>query len=285
MKNIVIAIVITALLIGGYLGYRYYSENYRDGNRDDATQTLTEDPRPIAAEDPSSAESGGDSQASEDADATGPQQNPPLPPLSESDELVRETLGGLTATGDESNGPRNEAASLAREVLDRKDLIRKLVTAVDLMGRGKNPYKLFNFLSPDGSLEVEERDGKLYLSPKNYERYDAFVEAIATVEPGLLASGYHRLQPLFSEAFDELGNEGVTWSDRLEEVLEEWNEFDEAQGEIELLGREGVYIFADPRLESLDPVHKLLIRMGPEHTRTLRRKLAAIRQEMDTLGE
>lgn len=280
MKNIVIAMVITALLIGGYFGYRYNSENKGQADTDMTTTPPTEEPASRASESSLPAENGMDVDEPGADNAVSPADAAPLPSLGESDAMVRETLAGLANTeGSQDEGKKSDR-SLIEKVLNRKNLIRKLVTAVDLVGREKSPWKLFNFLRVDGHLVVEERGGKLFLSPKNYQRYDVFVETVADMNPVLLAESYRRLQPLLTEAFDELGNEDLDWPDRLTTVLDNLNELEVDRGDIELLGREGVYIFADSRLESLPPVHKLLIRMGPEHTRVLREKLDAIRQKM-----
>src|SRR5437588_1112024 len=91
---------------------------------------------------------------------TPPETVQPLPPLAESDALVRSLAGGLSPH-----------ASLA-EWLAKEGNIERFVAAVDAVGSGETPRPLLLFLAPGGGFEVLERDGHVYVDPRSYQRYD-----------------------------------------------------------------------------------------------------------------
>jgi len=52
------------------------------------------------------------------------------------------------------------------------------------------------------------------------------------------------------------------------------------EGEIRLVAPSAMYKFADPELESLRPIQKLLIRMGPENQLKVQAALEKVRKEL-----
>lgn len=146
----------------------------------------------------------------------------------------------------------------------QKEIIRKLVAVVDRMSRGENPYRHISYLKPSGSFEVEGEGESLVMSPENNRRTTALIEAIDAMPAHQLLSFYKKSEPLFEEAYNELGNLDH-WGDAVDRVFNEIEQFSYPEGPIELVGRKGVYIFKDSSLEELSPLQKALIRMGPEH--------------------
>ena len=186
--------------------------------------------------------------------------------LEESDEVLRRLFGG----------------AFWEELLARDHLIRKVVAAVDLVARNKNPARLFFFMKLGGGFHYEELDGVFYLSPKNYQRYTGLVHAISQVDHEQVVKSYNRLIPLFELAYAELGNPDHRWSEELDRVLQDLVSLEVPDHKLQVLGRKGVYIFAESNIESLPPIHKFFIRMGPKNALTIQKKLRLILRELNS---
>jgi len=191
-------------------------------------------------------------------------ETPPPTDLENSDAYLRETMQG-------------KAAFVDKTLEDQKHLIRKMTTAADLAARGKNPSSQLSFLQPGGALAVDERDGKLWLSKRNYQRYEPMVRAFAALDSDFLAALYRELRPLFLDAYAELGNGDDAWEANTRMLADQVIAMEVPDGEIELVESGGMYIYADPELEALAPVQKALIRMGPENALRLQNKLRELR--------
>ena len=248
MKNIIIAIVITVLAIGAFLGYRYFQRPEIDlgGPGPDATSIST-DPTPAGFPETS------DRSEPSVSDETSAyfDENRPLPDLEESDDMLRQTFA--------AEDP------YSRSLLERDHIIRKLVAAVDLVWSKKNPARHFGFWSLAAAYKTETHEGKTLASPLNYQRYDLPVQSLEKLDLALLGKTYRRLKPLFEAAFDELGNEHARWENRALEVADQLTGYQVPSEPVEVIGQDRIYIYADPKLEALPPAHKLLLRMGPAH--------------------
>ena len=115
-----------------------------------------------------------------------------LPPLNESDALVRELVKKI------SSHPR-VAAWLATD-----DLIRSFTIAVENVAEGKTPARQLPMLRPSSGFRVLERGDDLIIDPRSYERYDALAAAAASMDADGSARLYATLKPRIEEAYREL---------------------------------------------------------------------------------
>ncbi len=190
-----------------------------------------------------------------------------LPPLNQSDQVVRDSLAGLL--GQQS----------VQQFLVPENIVRHIVVTVDNLPRKKVAVDLRPIKPTPGEAVVSQGD-TITLSSANYARYAPFVRLVESADPKTLATVYFRLYPLFQQAYEDLGYPGRFFNDRLIEVIDHLLAAPEPQGPIPLVQPKVFYQFADPRLEDLSAGQKLLIRMGPANERSLKAKLRDLRAEL-----
>jgi hypothetical protein len=189
-----------------------------------------------------------------------------LPALDQSDDLVKQTITGLS--------PHGKIA----DWMKIKNLIRVITAAVDNIARGESPRAHLGFLFYGQVFSVGEKGGKLYLHPKSYGRYDLLADAFVSLNTGRTVQAYQKLKPLFQEAYRELGYPEKDFHATLIRAIRRVLEVPVVEGEI-LLKEEGKgvnYLYADDGLERMNEIQKHLLRMGPKNTRKMQQKLREI---------
>jgi hypothetical protein len=188
-----------------------------------------------------------------------------LPPLSESDPFLREILGKL------SSHP------FLASFLEADDLVRKIVVAVANVAEGVSPAKQLHHVRPEERLAVVETTARIVIDPESYRRYDATAELFSSLDAGAVAGIYRTLEPLLEEAHSELGLPAGKFRDTLSRAIDVLLLVPVVEGPIRLRVVSVNYAFEDPALEKLSPAQKHLVRMGPENTRRIQRKLAELK--------
>lgn len=199
-----------------------------------------------------------------------PPAAPPLdlPELSASDEFVRRMVQGL------SSRPQ-----LATWLATDRLIERFVRTVVDLAG-GSNPRANVPFLQPDDSFAVEEIDGRFYMDPVGYERYDLLAATFASLDTEGTVEAYRQLYPLIQEAYEELGLPEAEFSTLLDRAIRNVLAVRPRDGLLEVEPVEGVYEFVDPEIESLRGAEKALLRMGPDNTRRIQAQVREFQAEL-----
>ncbi len=193
----------------------------------------------------------------------------PLPPLDESDESVQQEFQELVTDTQLS------------ELLLFKTFIRNFVVITDNLSGRLLPQKFYFFQPPKGKFQVvETEDGKLYLDPSNYSRYEPFVKLLNSLDIDRLSDIYLFLYPLFQQAYEELGYPDSYFNDRLIEVINMLVETPVVADPVELVQPAVYYKFARPELESLTSGQKLLIRIGPKNAEVVRSRLELVREKL-----
>lgn len=189
-----------------------------------------------------------------------------LPPLNESDRFIREQAEVLTDDG-----------SIER-VLATDELLRKFVVVVENLAEGNVTRDPVAFMAPRESFSVIRRDDKPYLNPQSYRRYDRLAGVAAALQPSQAVALLRLSEPLFQDAYAELGMQDVDVQDRLRRAIDLLIATPVVTGEVELRQPSVMFEFADPDLEALLPAQKQLIRMGPDNQRKVQAKLREIRE-------
>ena len=187
-----------------------------------------------------------------------------LPPLAESDAVVRELAGGLSQHPGLSGW------------LSGQGLIQRFVAVVDNLAEGTSPRPHLLFLAPEASFQTVTRNGRLYVDPRSYGRYDGVADVLASLDPRAAVGLYRQLQPLCEEAYRELGHPPGRFDDVLAKAIQTLLATPVVEGEIELTPKVVTYAFADPRLEALSPAQRHLLRMGPRNVRLIQGELRAL---------
>jgi len=130
---------------------------------------------------------------------------------------------------------------------------------------------------PKQKFEVDENADVLYMSRNNFTRYNSYADSIASLNSEILVNSFHTLRPLYEGAYKQLGLAPEDFDNAVIRTLDIILATPEIEGPIELERKSVMYTYADPVLEDLPPVQKLLLRMGPENVRRIKHKAQTIR--------
>jgi len=166
------------------------------------------------------------------------------------------------------------------------------VRAINAAEDGDLVHEYRPLISPAPPLKVAkvgtartEAEQEYRLLPENYERYEPYVELLTRMEPEQMARLYQRYRPLLEQAFSEQGTDKESFHQVLLNTIDQLLAAPEPPQDIRLERPKVFYEFRDPKLESLPAPQKLMIRMGPEHSKTVKRLLREFRQELRALPE
>jgi len=194
-----------------------------------------------------------------------------LPLLDDSDQLIRDGVVSLT---------RNETINFW---LAPTELIRKFVVFVDNIANGKISRDVVEGIAPEKPFSVTTISHKTFLlDPLSYERYDEFTEVLTSIDARRAAQFYELLEPLFQEAFEELGYPEKNFTSIVYQAIGQLLEAPVVEEPILLTRPVVMYEFLDPSLEALSASQKQMIRLGPENTKALQLKLSEIALELRT---
>lgn len=183
-----------------------------------------------------------------------------LPDLDHSDALFREEMTGISP-------------ALAGR-LNTDQLVRKYVVIVNDFSQGLRLEKHLRFLQPDQPFAVEQQDGSLFISTKSYQRYDWLAAAINELDVQATLAVYKKFRPLLLQVFREFSYpDEYSLEDIFTKAASVILAAPVVDGRLAVLRHSINYKFADRQLEAANPVHKQMLRMGPENTRIIQNKL------------
>jgi hypothetical protein len=198
-----------------------------------------------------------------------PARTIPLPPLDESDPDV---MGGLTELF---------GSSAVMQHLVPERVVRNLVVTIDNMPRQQMALNQRPIQPTPGAFVTSGSEDAIVLAPENYARYEPFVALVSNIDAKTLVSFYRGIEPLFQQAYEELGQPDASFSARLTEVIEHLLQTPTPRGQIALVQPSVLYRYADERLEKLSAGQKLLIRMGVDNATVVKGKLREIQAELN----
>jgi hypothetical protein len=192
-----------------------------------------------------------------------------VPPLEESDDLVRDLVRRLS-----------EHPTIAAW-LTTDGLIRNFTVVTVNIANGSHPERHLRRLAPSTPFIAAGTEGNLTVDPRSYARYDRYADAVSSIDARGAARLYATLKPRIEEAYAELGEPAATFDDVLERAMMQMLRVPVVEGPIRLTPKPVSYAYADPRLEGLTLPQKHLLRMGPRNVAMIQNKL---REIADHLG-
>jgi len=185
------------------------------------------------------------------------------PGLNESDPVVRELAGGISAQ------------SQLTEWLEADGLIRRFVVAVANVAEGRTPRDQLAPVWPADEFEVQGTKEQVLPNPASYARYDLVTDVFVSLDTEGAIALYHKLEPVFDEAYAELGYPETPFREALASAIQELLGAPVLVGEPGLQKRVLTWEYTDPEIEGLSPAQKQLLRMGPANVPRVQRKLRA----------
>ena len=189
-------------------------------------------------------------------------EEPPLPPLDESDPFLRALFTAL------SENPEAVAWLLGT------DLGRHAAIAVDNVADGQSPRRALAALTPVEDFGTTGEDEELQVDPASFARYDSVAAGIAGVDMRRVAEAVVEALPLLETAYAELGRPDRTFREAVNLALDRL--LAAPVPDLPILVREQTlrYEYQDPGLEDLDEASKHLLRLGPENQRRVQEALS-----------
>lgn len=200
--------------------------------------------------------------------APAPSTRIPLPALDESDSEALESAS-------EVFGKEAVASFLVPD-----DVIRKVVVTIDNLPREKISMRVRAVRAVPGRFRVDGADEDVTLGVANFARYRPVVSIINAADPTEIVGHVLRFYPLMQEAYEELGYPGMSFRDRVIEVIDDLLAAPEVDPGVRLTRPKVLYEFADPGLERRSTGQKMLIRMGGDNAAVVKDKLRQIRSEL-----
>jgi len=185
-----------------------------------------------------------------------------VPPLDESDNVVRDLVRKITSN------------PVAVAWLTTTGLVRNFTVVVANVVDGATPARHLRALKPAAPFRVVQRDGKAFIDPASYERYDRIAAAAESIDPAGAARVYATLKPRIQEAYGDLGMPPDTFDRALERAIISLLQTPVVQDPVRVETKGGVnYRYADDRLENLTAAQKQLLRTGPRNVRAVQAAL------------
>lgn len=163
-------------------------------------------------------------------------------------------------------------------LLHLENLVKRFVVMVDSATGSKFPNNLSVFEPVDDEFAVDQSADGMVLAEANFARYTPYLNLMRALDSKKLVALYSRHYALFQSAYRDIGRDGY-FNDRLVDVIESALAAPELKGPIKLTSV-GLYRFADPDLEALPVVQKVLIRMGTANEGQVKQKLRSLRSAL-----
>lgn len=196
---------------------------------------------------------------------------PPVP-AAEADDAARTTLTPL------SSEPEWSAW------LSEKDLLRRLVGAVNAVADGDSPRASVPFLAPKTPFAVRElEDGSVVVDPASWERYEPLARVIRGLEVERAVEAFASVSPLLEQFHREGARPGDRFQSALERALDRVIALPLPDEGTTLVPAPvgAAWIYEDPRLEALPAAEKHLLRLGPGILEALQEKARALRSALE----
>lgn len=188
-----------------------------------------------------------------------------LPPLTESTGEIVERL---------------RAEDQVVEPLQSQQLIRDAVVFVDNIRNGVIVKEAAVVQGPKAQFRVLEQDGKIYIDPRSYDRYNTLVDWFVSLDTEVLVRLLEDYQPLVKQALSEIGYPDTAPETVLVEAIDVLMQTPSVGTVIELSDESVMYRYADPALEALPDAQKQMLRLGPDNMRRVKLKLESLRNAL-----
>jgi hypothetical protein len=188
-----------------------------------------------------------------------------LPPLDETDAIVRTLAGRL------SSHP------VAAAWLTTHGLIRNLTVVVANIADGETPAKHLAPLKPAGAFATKTSGGLTWIDPASYQRYDGIAAAVDGLDARGVARFYATIKPRIQDANRDLAGKDADFDQTVQRAIVTLLRTPVVDQDVQVqVGKGVLYAYANPSLEELTPAQRQFLRMGPRNMRIVKAKLRAV---------
>ncbi len=183
----------------------------------------------------------------------------------------------LNKSDDTSRSAGNDLSVQLGRWLSPNEQIRKWVVLVDRAADGELPSKHRPLALSLGRFKVKGGDQSPVFDEANYQRYTPVIKVLESIPVEKLAYYLSEWQPLFEQAYAELGKAGV-FEQRFLLALDQVLMAEPLNTTPDLIQPSVMYKYKDVRLESASAIQKLMWRMGPDNMARVQLYLESLRQ-------
>ena len=151
-----------------------------------------------------------------------------------------------------------------------------MIVIVDNLAQEKVHKKDLGLFALEEKFPIENQGEQMLLDVEGYQRFNPFAEGIVSINSNLLVDIYLALEPGIEKLYQDLGYPDKTFRSSMLAAIENIQSAPLIYDPIYLVRPEYFYKFSDPALESLSPLDKQFIRMGPVNTMLIQEKLSEI---------
>ena len=187
-----------------------------------------------------------------------------LPPLDETDPVVRELVSKLSSS------------PVVAAWLTTDSLLLNFVAVTSRIASGVTPVAELKSIGPVPRFATRTVRDNTYIDRSSYRRYDRYAQAVSALDTRGVAELYKTLNPRIKEGYSRLTSGDDAFDPVLERAIVNLLKVPIVEGEVELYPQGTVWAFADPRLQELSAAQKQLLRMGPQNVRMVQSKLREI---------
>jgi hypothetical protein len=189
-----------------------------------------------------------------------------LPSLFESDDAVRDALAEIPL------------GTAGQQYLMPSNIIERSASLIYLTAQGDVPYKLLPIARPKAPFTIIDDGTQVVADPEGFARYDPITRWVESLDSAAIIDAFARFLPLFREAWGFYGEDPAYFDLAVIETLDtiiatpEIGITDER-----LIRKEAIWIYESPTIESLAPVQKQILRMGPSNAEVIKQKAVQVR--------
>ena len=190
----------------------------------------------------------------------------PLPSLFESDDAVRDALAAIPL------------GTAGQQYLMPSNIIERSASLIYLTAQGDVPYKLVPIARPKAAFPIVDDGTQVVADPEGFARYDPITRWIESLDAAAIIDAFARFLPLLREAWGFYGEDPAYFDLAVIETLDTIIATPEIDVTDErLIRKEAVWIYENPAIESLAPVQKQILRMGPSNASAVKQKAMQVR--------
>ena len=184
-----------------------------------------------------------------------------LPSLFESDDAVRDALAAIPL------------GTVGQQYLMPSNIIERSASLIYLTAQGDVPYKLVPISRPKAAFPILDDGTQVVADPEGFARYDPITRWSESLDAVAIIDAFARFLPLFREAWGFYGEDPAYFDLAVIETLDTLIATPEIDITDErLIRKEAVWIYENPAIESLAPVQKQILRIGPSNASAVKQK-------------
>ena len=182
------------------------------------------------------------------------------------------------------------ADSYAREVIDTLNggkalkqfvagdyVVERSVAIIDALRRGEVPYKLLPVGKPASVFPTLEDGVRVTMNPAGFARYDGFANWVNSLDVAAIMAVFNDYESLATTALSRMGVNDFDIRGAALAATTHILATPTLPENAELVRDEANWAYKDPALESLTPLQKQVLRMGPDNAGLVQQKARDLR--------